>query len=180
MSKTTRDNLIMVSILAAMVIGTAIFSFLPQSRELDSLKAQAAKLRVEMVETSQRAAVVPQMVRQVEELKSLYKNFGRRLPARKELGGFLREISTNLSSNQFSQQVIEPGQPAREKLFHTLPIILRFKGSYPALAGFLTGLGDMERLTQVQKLSISNNTGKDDEGKDLDIEVRMNIYFTES
>jgi Tfp pilus assembly protein PilO len=180
MSKNLRDNLIMVGILAAMVVGMALSVFLPQHRQLRTCQAQAARVRLEMADKSQQAAVVPQMVRQVEELKAMYKNFGRRLPARKELGGFLHEISSNLSRDQFSQQVIEPGQPAREKLFHTLPIILRFKGTYPALASFLTGLSEMERLTQVQKLSISNSSGRDEDGAELDIELRMNIYFTES
>jgi Tfp pilus assembly protein PilO len=119
------------------------------------------------------------MVRQVEEMKTLYQNFDRRLPGRQELGGFLREISSNLSEEGFTNKVIEPAQPARETLFHTLPIILRFRGSYPSLASFLQRLERMERLTQVQRLSVAR-AGSKMAGDDLRIEVRMNIYFTES
>ena len=109
-------------------------------------------------------------------MKLQYKDFGRRLPKRRELGGFLREISGHLNQGDLSNQLIEPGNPSREELFHTLPIIMRFKGSYLSLAGFLQRIDKMERLTRVQTLKIT----REKQGDSLDIELQMNIYFTES
>jgi len=179
MSATMRDNLIMTGLLAAMAGGSTAAVFLPQHREVARLRARTVEARMKLVDDARKVAIVPQMVRQVEQMKQRYSNFDRRLPQRKELGGFLREISGNLSQEQLSNQLIEPGQPARERLFHTLPIILRFRGSYPGLASFLVRLRGMERLTQVERLSVNNRSQDSDAGQ-LDVEVRMNIYFTES
>ena len=105
-----------------------------------------------------------------------YANFDRRLPKRQELGGFLRQISNDLVLEKLVTQLIDPGNPTREELYHTLPINMQLRGSYLSLASFLEQLERMERLTRVGKLKISSDP-QDDK---LKIEMQMNIYFTES
>jgi Tfp pilus assembly protein PilO len=103
------------------------------------------------------------------------------LPVRQELGGFLRDISGHLGDEQFTDQLIEPGSPTREELFHTLPIIMRFKGSYLTSVDFFKRIDEMERLTRIQKLKITKVPLKGDNSDAiLDIELQLNIYFTES
>lgn len=182
MTLKTRDNLIVVGILTASVGVATVLVYVPQWRKLQDARAKIALEQCRMVEDAGMAAGVPDLVRQVQAMKKRYSNFDHRLPKRKELGGFLREISSNLTEESLSNQLIEPGTPLRAQLFHTLPIVLRFQGSYLSLASFLKRLDHMERLTQVEKLSVQHKGGALPEGPDdnLDIEVQMNIYFTES
>jgi Tfp pilus assembly protein PilO len=133
-------------------------------------------MRIALEADGQKAFVVPELLRQVEVMKGKYKDFDRRLPKRQELGGFLREISEGLSQENLTNQTIEPGRPAQEDLFFTLPIVMKFRGSYLSLARFLERIDAFERLTRVQKLDIMPGG----EGGALDITVQMNIYFTES
>jgi len=103
------------------------------------------------------------------------------LPGRQELGGFLKNISTHLGDEKFSDQLIEPGSPTREDLFHTLPIIMQFKGSYLNSVDFLKRIDEMERLTRIQKLKIKRKPAdRDQDHAKLDMELQLNIYFTES
>ncbi len=97
------------------------------------------------------------------------------MPQSKELAGFLTEISAILASEQITNQSIEPGDPVREELYHTLPIIMKFEGSYLSLASLLKRIDEMERLTRVQKMAIKT----DDNSKSVNIELHMNIYFAE-
>ncbi len=183
MSQAVRDNLIAVGVLLGIVAGTTVLVYLPQRRSLRDLETRIAQQRLRLLENAKKSEAVPEMVRQVQAMKKRYSNFDQRLPQSKELGGFLHEISGNLSQESLSNHLIEPGTPARAKLFHTLPIILRFQGSYLSLASFLKRLEEMERLTQVQKLGITSQlaTGRGERPTDaLDVEILMNIYFTES
>ena len=182
MTQKTRDNLIVVGILTVAVGCATILVYLPQRRQIQEIKGRIAQEQCRIVEDAGKAAGVPDLVRQVQGMRKRYTNFDHRLPKRKELGGFLREISGNLSEENLSNQLIEPGTPVRAPLFHTMPIILRFQGSYLSLASFLKRLDHMERLTQVEKLSVQHKGGNPPEGQaeNLDIEVQMNIYFTES
>ena len=53
---------------------------------------------------------------------------------------------------------------------------MRFRGSYLSLVDLLQRIDKMERLTRVQRLKIT----REKQGDSLDIELQMNIYFTES
>ena len=176
MWRILKESWLVLGLLVGAVTASIMLVYVPQGRKFDSLRAAIASREVELAAKATKAAVVPELLCQVESMKQRYKDFHRRLPQRQELGGFLREISHRLGREDLSNQLIEPGNPAREELFHTLPIIMRFKGSYLSLASLLERIDRMERLTRVQRLKIAGQK----KGRDLDIELQMNIYFTES
>ena len=182
MKGTTRDSLIIVGVLLAVIAGASVAVYLPQRKTLNGLRGRIARQKIHLMENAGKASAVPSLLRHVQTMKRRYRNFNRRLPEQQELGGFLREISTNLSEEEaLANQLIEPGSPTRSPLFHRLPIILRFQGSYLSLASFLRRLERMERLTQVEKLSITTRSpAPAGVTQGVDIEVLMNIYFTES
>jgi Tfp pilus assembly protein PilO len=180
--KLTKENWIMAGILVALVL-TAVFAvYLPQSRQRDQINSQVVSEKLSMETDLKTCQVVPELVRQVDEMKNRYRNLDRRLPKQKELGGFLREISANLLQARLVNQIIEPGKPDQEDLYHTLPIMMKFEGNYLSLANFLKRIDDMERLTRVQKMSISldRDASKDKPEGNVSIELQLNIYFTES
>ena len=176
MQKSQSETFTVIGLLAVLVAAASLAVYFPQNRKLDQIKTRIAAEKVAMDEQAQKIAVIPQMQREVQELRSRYRNFDRRLPKQKELGEFLRQISGNLTEARLSNQLIEPGKPEKEELFHTLPIIMKFDGSFPAVADFIKHIERMERLTRVQKLVIMTDKRTDQ----LNIELQMNIYFTES
>lgn len=176
MPRITRETWIGLGATAAVAVAAVVFLYLPQERKLDALRSNIASLETQLEHDAQVSAVVPDLVRQVEQMKARYQNFDRRLPQKKELGGFLREISSEVGDRELTDQVIEPGDPQREDLFHTLPIIMKFRGGYPALTGFLSQVEKMERLTRVERL----RARYDEKTDELMIELQLNIYFTES
>ena len=182
MKETTRDSLIIVGVLLAVVVVASAAVYLPQRKTLSNLRVRIARQKVHLMENTKKTSSIPSLLRHVQTMKSRYHNFSRRLPEQQELGGFLREISANLSEEEkLANQLIEPGSPTRSRLFHRLPIILRFQGSYLSLASFLQRLERMERLTQIEKLSITpRSSAPAGETQSVDIELLMNIYFTES
>ena len=182
MTQATRNNFIVLAILAAVITVAMVLVYIPHQRELTSLRTATSQEKVRMADNANLCAAVPAMIKQVQDLKKSYSNFDQRLPKQIELGGFLREISGDLSQESLVNHLIEPGSPRRSELFHTLPITLRFRGTYLSLANFLKRLSQMERLTQVERITVSSkgDPPKPGEAWNLDIEVLMNIYFTES
>ena len=172
-----RESLVVLAVMAAMAGGVWFFLYRPQASRLEQLQTQIAAQKTVLQSDAQKASVVPDMIRQVREMMLRYKDLDRKVPERTELGGFLREISANLSDENLSNQLIEPGSPTREELFHTLPMIMKFRGSYLSLASFLKRIDGMERLARVHKLKIDSDPKSKD--KDLDIEVQLSIYFTD-
>ena len=175
-NQLTRDTWVMLAIVVGIVTASLVLVFLPQGRTLKELKTKMVSLDQKLTADSQEASVVPQLLQEVQTMKGRYQDFDRRLPQRKELGQFLGEISSNLAAENLTNQLIEPGSPTRSELFHTLPIVMRFRGSYLDMARFLSRLDSMERLSRVEKLRLVRNPGEDA----LEAELQINIYFTES
>lgn len=170
-----KDNLIICSIVLSLVLAAILFVYAPQGRKMRALETELATQKQTLESDAAKAAVVPDMMRQVQEMKNRYKNFDRRLPKQKELDGFLREITGNLAQEKLVNQLMQIGDPSKTEHFNTLPIAMKFQGSYLALGSFLKRLDSMERLTRIQKLTIQT-----DPKTGVNIDMQMNIYFTQS
>jgi len=177
MPKFSKDNVAMLGILCVLLSVAAGVIYWPQARTLTDLRRQVESEKNTIDTYAAKVAIVPDLRRQVDEMKLRYKDLDRRLPKQKELHGFLIEISENLEKGLSSPSIV-PGNTAREDTFHTLPIIMRFQGNYLSLASFLKRIDTMERLTRVQKLLITTDPKSPD--SKINCELWLNIYFTES
>ena len=177
MAKLTKENWIMLGVAAAIVAGAIMLVYRPQKAALHGVRAQIAAQKLTLEADRSKAKVIPQIMRKVQELKSRYKDFDQRLPKSKELGGFLQEITGIQSGSELSDARMETGSPVSEELYNTMPIQMKFRGSYLALAKFLKDVDGMQRLTRVQRLLIRST---EVDGGPLEIDLMMNIYFTKS
>jgi len=176
MGKLTRESWIIMALAVAIVAAAVAFVYRPQGQKLEELRTKIASVETSLQADSQKAAVVPELLRQIEAMKRRYKDFDRKLPKTKELGGFLAEITNNLAEENLAEPTIEPRNPAAEELYHTLPIVMRCRGSYLAVASFLKRIDRMQRLTRVHTLRINKQKAEES----LSIEMQLNIYYTES
>lgn len=175
MRTQTKETLIVLGVIAALVAGAAVLVYTPQKKKLAQLHKQIASEHRALDADGAKAKSVPGLVRLVESMKVRYKDFDRRLPKSRELFGFIEQIGKHLIDSKLSSHRIEPGKPAREDLFHTLPIIMHCAGGYQELSDFLARVDGSQRLARVEKLVARTRPGDDD----LKIEVHMNIYFTD-
>jgi Tfp pilus assembly protein PilO len=172
----SRDNLIVLALLAGLTGGYGLVVYRGQSVALADARRRAAECRRQWQSDTEKAAPVAELAREVVAMKRRYdQGWRRRLPPRQELAGFLREIAGHLSEAKLVNRMIQPGRPTRGTLYHCLPITMKFEGSFLELAGFLERVDQMTRLTRVEQLSIAPKG----EGDLLAIELGMNIYFTE-
>ncbi|MFA6133708.1 MAG: type 4a pilus biogenesis protein PilO [Phycisphaerae bacterium] len=175
--KLTKENWIVLGLAGSVAVVSLLAVYRPQNAKLEGLRTEIATKRLALDADRNKAAVVPDLMRRVQSLKNRYKDFDRKLPKSKELGGFLQEISGIQRESALSDGLMETGSPTSEDLFNTMPIQMKFKGSYLALASFLKNIERMQRLTRVQRLMIL--TPRED-NKPMEFELFMNIYFTKS
>jgi len=174
--RLSRDNLIVLGILAVVVLTYSLVVYRAQSKSLDAAQVEMAERQRQLEANTRQATRVPPMIRQIEKMKQRFnQDWHRRLPQRQELAGFLREISSNLAQENLSNQMIQPGNPGRGRLYNRLPITMNFEGDFLALAGFLGRVDKMTRLTRIEKLIIQPARL----GDGLSVELGMNIYFTD-
>lgn len=171
-----RDSWTVLGILVVITTTYILVVHRSQSASLEDIRVRAAERRRQLEVDAVKASRVPPMIRETEMMRRRYnKEWHRRLPERKELAGFLREISSNLVQERLANQMIAPGNPTRCPLYNVLPITMKFEGNFLALASFLNRVDGMTRLTRIEKLTIVRKNDSDR----LAIELGMNIYFTE-
>ena len=174
--RVPHDNAIVLGIVVTVTAGYLLVIHRTQSADLGEVRASTAECRRKLAADSAKADFAPSMAREIGVMKRRYnKDWDRRLPQRKELAGFLREISANLTEEKLSRPMIAPGDPSRGSLYNVLPITMKFEGDFLSLAGFLRRVDGMARLTRIEQLSIHPRP----QGDDLAIVLGMNIYFTE-
>jgi len=174
--RVSRDNWIVLGILAVLVVTYGGVVYRRQSNRLEDLREKIAARKRQHQADAAKAARVPPMMREIEHMKQRYNSdWNRRLPASQELAGFLREISANLAEENLSRPMIAPGDPTRGSLYNVLPITMKFEGDFLSLAAFLRRVDGMTRLTRIEQLSIRPETT----GSGMAIVLGMNIYFTE-
>lgn len=174
--RLSRDNLIVLGILAAITVCYVLVVYRSQSSALEKIDVRTAQTKRQLEQNMAAAGQVPPLLRQIGEMKRRYnKDWVRRLPQRKELAGFLREIASNLVQENLSNQIIQPGSATRGPLYNRLPISMQFEGEFLALARFLQRVDEMTRLTRIEHLKIAPAP----DGRKLSMGLGMNIYFTE-
>jgi type IV pilus assembly protein PilO len=174
--RISRDSAAVVGVLALVTAVYVLVVYRRQAATLTHLRARAAERQRKLADDAAKASRVPALTREVQAMRQRYNaDWDRRLPEQKELAGFLREISANLVEENLQNHMIAPGEPTRGRLYNMLPITMRFEGDFLSLAGFLKRVDGMTRLTRIEQLRIEPTK----DSSNLQIELGMNIYFTE-
>ncbi len=171
----TKDTLAMLGILAVLVVCTTVLIYLPQSRKLGAIRTETAKAKTDLDSTARKAAIVPAMVEQVEQMRRRYdKDWDTKLPRQTELGEFVRQVSHFRDTSGLRGQNIEPSSPEHSELYRALPVVVQCKGSFGSFGRFLERIEAMERLVRVQQMSIEADV--EQSPATVDVTLRMSIY----
>ena len=162
-----------------LVVILAAFYFVgyrPQHAKLKERKAQIQQKQQEMDAANTRVANLPAVAIEVEKLRTKLERFNKKLPKQQDLGQFIRDITTLSQQSSLKKLTVQPGAPKRTPLYCELPVLLNFEGDFLNVFSFLRQTEDMQRLTRVNSLTVET---KDAKHGQVEVQVSMNIYFSE-
>jgi Tfp pilus assembly protein PilO len=156
--------------------GFIFFAFLPTNQRRKSLSDEIVS-KVGSLETNQaRAQGLNTLALEVDHLRIKLERFNKILPKTPGLGEFIND--TAQISNQYGIRKLmhQPGMMRRLDLYGEIPIVMSFEGESSNVFGFVRQLEEMQRLTRVKSLSVRCKDGKLGQ---VDVNLAMNIYFSE-
>ena len=159
-----------------LVAGFFIFAFRPTNQRRNALRDEIAT-KVGLLETNQgRAQGLNTLALEVDRLRVKLERFNKILPRTPGLGEFIND--TAQISNQYAIRKLmhQPGAMRRLDLYGEIPIVMSFEGESSNVFGFIRQLEEMQRLTRVKSLSVRCKDGKLGQ---VDVNLAMNIYFSE-
>lgn len=183
MTRITKLNAAVIAIVLGL---TSAFSFgllMPGFAKLKEARAEIAVEADRVRSDQQEVGDVSKLFASIMQLDEEMRDFRSRLPAERDFGDFLRDLSNNLLQAGVENYAVQP-RPAREvdpaklppALAQTqgttiLPVSVSFESSFQEVFEFLAKIEEMPRLTHVETISLAN-----DEGSPGDVKVEIMLY----
>ena len=161
-----------VTVVAIVLVLTSAFVFgllMPGVGRLREARAELAE-KVTKVETDQQqVGDASDLYASILQMDEKTRDFRKRLPAERQFGEFLNDLSDNLEASGIEDYSVQPRPaqvldqtklPASLKLTEgtvLLPVVVSFEGDFGGLFEFLRGIESLPRLSHVETLRLVND-----------------------
>jgi len=150
--------------------------YLPAKHRLDALHGQIQSKTREVEENQNKAQHLPLLALEVQELESRVLNYDRQFPRQADLGDFIKDMTRVSQQLALRDWKYQPAAPKRGDSYFELPIQMNFQGEFLNVYSFLSEVEHLQRLTRIRKVAIK---AKDSKTGLVEVEIGLNIYFSE-
>lgn len=158
------------------VVAFYVFGYMPGHRTQYALAQRADKLNIDLSSAQQKAAMLPTVELNVENLRLRLDRYNRQLPRQRELGEFHNEVMKLIQQANLRKPNSKPGAARQDRMFAEMPITLTFEGDFPAVCTFLRQAESMQRLTGIRSVNLRTI---DAERGIVSVQMIMSIFYTE-
>ncbi|MBN2560683.1 MAG: type 4a pilus biogenesis protein PilO [Phycisphaerae bacterium] len=178
-------NLIVVTIVVALTAGFVFGLLIPGSRDIEKVRGEVAEEVAAVRADQQRVGNVSELYASIMEMDERMRDFRKRLPADRQFGEFLNDLSENLKKSDINDYVVQPRRALRldeTRLPETLqlakgtiilPVRLSFETSFTKLFEFLKNVEALPRLFHVEDVKVVNDEVQPGEVR---VEILLHTY----
>lgn len=157
-----RSKLQKIGILAATIILLAAlyYSFLysPRSDEMAKLSDSVEIARNEKTAKLQKAADLPRLKKDIQQLEMELTKAVAQLPNKKEIADLLRTISAKALQSGLNVLLFRPRAETFQEFYAEVPVDITVKGSFHNTVGFFDEVGRLNRLVNIDNIGFKNPT----------------------
>ena len=150
--------------------------YLPAKHRLDALHGQIQSKTRDVEDNQNKAQHLPLLAMEVKDLESQVLNYDRQFPKQADLGEFIKDMTRVSQQLALRDWRYQPGAPKHGDAYFELPIVMNFQGEFLNVFSFLSEVEHLSRLTRIRRLAIK---GKDFKTGLVEVEIGLNIYFSE-
>lgn len=140
-------QLLVIVLLMLIIQGVgAWFYLMPQNEQLQSLKQQEEVLKSTLRIKASKAATLPQLQAQLDELTERYDFLLRQLPVQKELASMLASVNELGLDNALTFTRIDWGEKQNKEFLYRLPLNIELTGNYHDIGDFSEAIAKLPRI----------------------------------
>lgn len=146
--------------IAVVVLAVAFvfFQFLPLNKKARDLNAANTVLISENTAANARIEVLPQLNKQIEEMKQQIGDFDAKIPLGRSHGVFLQELAEVMQQRGLTEFVTQPGAEIETSQLCGIPVDIRCRGKLVQIFEFFKALESFERVVRVEEVTLNNDT----------------------
>ncbi len=142
------------------VVGIGYFVFFSkQLMTLEAAENQETELRTTYETSVVRAASLPDLIKEMEQLKSAFAVLLKQLPDTVDSSSVVQEIHQAAATNSVTTYLIQPGSPRPDGPVEVIPYSIEVRGEYDQVLRFITDVGQLSRLITVSDITLTPEKG---------------------
>jgi len=150
------------ALLVFIAIGFAGWQYDVKDLQESLVKAEEKEtdLRAEFERKQRKAANLPALKQQLEDIKETFGDLLKRLPNKTEVAELLVDISQQGLGAGLEFELFKPGNEKPADFYVELPIQIRVVGKYHEFGNFISGISDLPRIVTSHDIKITPKDGK--------------------
>lgn len=124
--------------------------------KLEKAEQKEVALRTEFENKQRKAANLPALKQQLEDIKETFGDLLKRLPNKTEVAELLVDISQQGLGAGLEFDLFKPGNEQPADFYVQLPIQIRVIGDYHEFGTFISGISDLPRIVTSHDIKITS------------------------
>ncbi|MCC6706234.1 MAG: type 4a pilus biogenesis protein PilO [Gammaproteobacteria bacterium] len=147
-------------LVATLIIGVGWWQDIdPLQQKLAGEQKKEGELKLSFEAKQKKAANLPALKQQLEDIKETFGDLLKRLPNKTEVAELLVDISQQGLGAGLEFDLFKPGNEQPADFYVELPIEIRVIGTYHQFGTFISGISDLPRIVTSHDIKITPTTG---------------------
>ncbi|MBK6658214.1 MAG: type 4a pilus biogenesis protein PilO [Proteobacteria bacterium] len=147
-------------LVATLIIGIGWWQDIdPLQQKLAGEQKKEGDLKIAFEGKQKKAANLPALKQQLEDIKETFGDLLKRLPNKTEVAELLVDISQQGLGAGLEFDLFKPGNEQPADFYVELPIEIRVIGTYHQFGTFISGISDLPRIVTSHDIKITPTTG---------------------
>ncbi len=167
-------QLVILFLVALLIQGLGYWFYLvPKQDSLDALIEQEQTLKSTVLIKAHKAATLPQLKAQLDELSDRYDYLLQQLPEQKELATMLAAVNELGIKHQLNFTRMDWGEKEQQAFLSRLPLNLELTGQYHNIGQFSQAIAQLPRIIYFEHANWQRST---EDSQELSVKVRAFTY----
>lgn len=152
----SRDTILTILGLAAMVVGFVFIVYLPGKKNRDEVNQKIAKAAKQIEEIPKKVAELDALRSDIQRQEEFLRDNVRRLPEQADLHNVVRDIADLARAANLEVIRQQPQKAVTHSSYQIIPVQLIISGKFFGIAQFLHGIESRERLFLIREFSLNS------------------------
>jgi len=166
-----------ILVIVILLVGGGFYLLFYQEEldQLENLERRHKKLKKDLMSFKQKHATYIRDIEELNRRRARQKEQMRILPPDTEMSSFINDINNLAELCGLQISSVQPRKEEGKGFYAAIPVMLKLNGTYHQVAKFFYGVGQLERIINLDDISLS---GRRSSQKDGDIILSVNVRAT--
>jgi type IV pilus assembly protein PilO len=151
------------------------FGYKPRSDSIARLEGEYERISADLMKAKQTASRLPQVQAEFEALTQRWEEAKTLLPTEKEMAELLTQVTVAGQRAGVDFLLFEPKPPAPRDIYVEHPVDMTVQGGYHDVGLFLSRLSNLQRIVNVNSISMKNVPDPKDKEAPAIVEAGLSV-----